>query len=84
MSGSQNATPDRMTIGQLEDVLSKAFKEPDFAKQLQDDPQATLKGMGFAAHADEIAFFKSLSNVTFSGTAAAQSKDQLDDYRSEA
>jgi hypothetical protein len=72
-----------MTVSQIETVLGKALKEPAFAQSLNADPEATLRGMGFTPHPDEIAFFKSLSQTGFSGAATSLHATDPGHYMSE-
>jgi hypothetical protein len=74
----------RMTISQLETILGKALRDPVFAQQLQSDPEAALTSMGYTAHPEEIAFFKTLSTGNFSSAAVELNSKDSHHYSSEA
>jgi hypothetical protein len=76
-------TPGRMTVSQIETLLGRAVKDPVFAKNLHDDPEATLKAMNLAPHPDELAFFKSLSSTGFSAAATTLHSNDPGHYMAE-
>lgn len=84
MSKAVNLTAGRLTISQIETILGKAIQDPQLAGQLKNDPEGALQAMGYTPHAEEIAFFKSLSTGGFSAAAVELNSKDPQHYASEA
>jgi hypothetical protein len=82
MSGT-TLTPGRMTVSQIETVLGKAIRDPATATGLANDPEATLRGMGYTPHPEEVDFFKSVSAGGFPSAAADLNSKDPQHYSSE-
>jgi hypothetical protein len=72
-----------MTVSQIETVLGKAIRDPATAAALKTDAEATLKGMGYTPHPQEVQFFQSVGTGGFPDAAADLNSKDPQHYSSE-